>query len=152
MWREAQGWRGSPHASGAFWSMTAVLLLQLGLATGIISCSFSPSGISILSLLTLQRTQKWQWCLIAPRRKADQTKSAAVAHFHLWKHLGLYKLLIEWSRLLGLMQITALLMLDCGKQLVFIIWYGKSSPHSEPVSSSCSGFPETMTVQLTGDL
>lgn len=49
MWREVQAWRGSPHASGAFWWMTAVLLLRLGLSSGIISCSFSPGGISFPS-------------------------------------------------------------------------------------------------------
>lgn len=35
-------WRSSPRASGAFSLMTAVLLLRLGLASEIISCSFRP--------------------------------------------------------------------------------------------------------------
>lgn len=42
MWDTGPCWRSPPRASGAFSLMTAVLLLRLGLASEIISCSFRP--------------------------------------------------------------------------------------------------------------
>lgn len=151
MWREAQGWRGSPHASGAFWSTTAVLLLRLGLAAGIISCTFSPAESPFhhswhckgpkIAVVPYSSTSKSR-----PKQKCS---SGSFPPLKTSRPLQASDRMIETSGVNANYHIP-----DAGllQTVGFYDSYGKPSPHSEPVASSCSGFPETMTVQLTGDL